>query len=243
MVKGTIREAVAEIIKLGGKDIFKDSKLLSSQSSSNPFKFAKVGDYVKFGSYPQTSNGDIQPIEWQVLSIENNKMLVISRYGLDCKCFDSYSNVGFRKGIMPTGLDAKRFGPNSNLWKNSEIRKWLNGDFYNKAFSEDEKKFINFSNLSDVDTTDNVFLLSKKEAEKYFANNTARQCKATEYAVKNGAKVYDGDVKKAVGCSCWWLRSRELCFVYLVDFDGDVHHFAVVICDYILARPALWINL
>ena len=221
MVNGTIREAVAEIIKLNGKDIFKDSKHLSSQSSSNPFKSAKIGDYVKFGSYPQTSNGDIQPIEWQVLSIENNKMLVISRYG----------------------LDAKRFGSNSNVWKNSEIRKWLNGDFYNKAFSEEEKKFINFSNLSDVDTTDNVFLLSKEEAKKYFANDTARQCKATDYAVKNGAKVYDGDVKKAVGCSCWWLRSRELCFVYLVDFDGDVHHFAVVICDYILARPALWINL
>ena len=243
MVKGTIREAVAEIIKLKGKDIFTNSKLLSSQSSSNPFKSAKVGDYVKFGSYPQTSNGDIQPIEWQVLSIENNKMLVISRYGLDCKPFDSYSNVGFRKGIMPTGLDAKRFGPNSNLWKNSEIRKWLNCNFYNKAFSADEKKFINFSNLSDVDTIDNVFLLSKKEAEKYFANNEERQCKATDYAVKNGAKVYNREVKVAVGYSCWWLRSRTLCFVYLVDFDGDFHNFVVVIYDYILARPALWINL
>ena len=243
MVKGTIREAVAEIIKLNGKDIFKDLKRLSSQSSSNPFKSAKIGDYVKFGSYPQTSDGDIQPIEWQVLSIENNKMLVISRYGLDCKCFDSYSNVGFRQGIMPTGLDAKRFGPNSNLWKNSEIRKWLNGDFYNKAFSADEKKFINFSNLLDVDTTDNVFLLSKKEAEEYFANNEERQCKATDYAVKNGAQVYNRGVKAALGYGFWWLRSRKLCFVYLVDCEGDVDNFVVVIYDYILARPALWINL
>ena len=77
MVKGTIREAVAEIIKLNGKDIFKDSKHLSSQSSSNPFKSAKIGDYVKFGSYPQTSSGQNQPIEWQVLSIENilNKII------------------------------------------------------------------------------------------------------------------------------------------------------------------------
>ena len=243
MVKGTIREAVAEIIKLGGKDIFKDSKLLSSQSSSNPFKSANLGDYIKFGSYPQTLNGQVQPIEWQVLSKENNKMLVISKYGLDARRFDSSSNVGFRKGIMPTGLDAKRFGPNSNLWKNSEIRQWLNSEFYNKAFTDQEKKCINLSNLSDVGTSDNVFFLSYDEVKKYFANNTARQCKATDYAVKNGAYVYNGDVKKAVGCSCWWLRSRELCFVYLVDFDGDVHHFAVVICDYILARPALWINL
>ena len=184
-------------------------------------KSAKIGDYVKFGSYPQTSDGDIQPIEWQVLSIENNKMLVISRYGLDAKRFDSIFNV----------------------WKNSEIRKWLNGDFYNKAFSADEKKFINFSNLLDVDTTDNVFLLSKKEAEEHFANNEERQCKATDYAVKNGAQVYNRGVKAALGYGFWWLRSRKLCFVYLVDCEGDVDNFVVVIYDYILARPALWINL
>ena len=87
-------------------------------------KNAKVGDYVKFGNYPQTEKGDIQSIEWQVLSREGNKVLVISRYG----------------------LDAKRFDEDSNNWANSEIRKWLNGEFYSKAFTDQEKKSIKSSN-------------------------------------------------------------------------------------------------
>ena len=46
-----------------------------------------VGDYIKFGSYPQTVKGIVRPIEWQVLLKEENKMLIISRYGLDTRRF------------------------------------------------------------------------------------------------------------------------------------------------------------
>ena len=195
--------------------------IISSSTSLNPFTNAKVGEYIKFGSYPQTSNGDIKPIEWLVLSIENNKMLVISRYG----------------------LDAKRFDDDSNVWSNSEIRKWLNGEFYNKAFTDQEKKSINLSNLSDVGTSDNVFLLSAGEAEagKYFSNDEARKCKATEYAVKNGAHVVDN------GYSWWWLRSPVPSYsngVCLVSNDGNIGGYCNVISDINLAaRPALSINL
>ena len=180
----------------------------------NLFKNTKVGDYIKFGNYPQTANGQNQPIEWQVLSKENSKMLVISRYGLDTKRFDS----------------------SSRNWSNSEIRKWLNGDFYNKAFTDQEKKFINLSNLSDVGTTDNVFLLSYDEAKKYFADNDARRCKATDYAVKNGAYVNSDN-----GYSVWWLRSDNFFRVHEVGSDGSIL-FGVPF-DRSLARPALWINL
>ena len=195
-------------------DVNKQIDLTSKGNSS--FKNAKVGDYVKFGSYPQTSNGQNQSIEWQVLSIENGKMLVISRYGLDAKCFDSSSNV----------------------WKNSEICNWLNGEFYNKSFTDQEKKSINLSNLSDVGTSDNVFLLSKDEAEKYFANNDARRCKATDYVLKKN--------NWSDGYWCWWLRSPNPYssnFVCSVNDDGsildyyDVSHFVGVV------RPALWVNL
>ena len=184
---------------------------------------ANVGDYIKFGSYPQTSSGQEQPIEWQVLAKENNKMLVITRYG----------------------LEAKRFDNSSNKWKNSEIRQWLNGDFYNKAFSEDDKKSINLSNLSDVGTSDNVFLLSREEAKKYFANNDLRMCKATDYAVKNGAWVADSDFGSYEGYSWWWLRSSFFFSsngVYIVNYGGIVS-YNFVFNTYDLVRPALWINL
>ncbi len=174
---------------------------------------------VEFGSYPQTVNGDIQPIEWQFLAIENNKMLLLSKYGLDCKIFDV----------------------SSNDWKNSEIRQWLNGEFYNKSFSEKERKNINPLNLSDVGTTDNVFLLSKEEVERYFANNKSRRCKATAYAVKNGAWV-DEDCSY----SWWWIRSpypnlsSQVYFVNTVGVVGDYYHVNYY-CVFV--RPALWVNL
>ncbi len=203
-------------------DIDKQIDLTSKANSA--FKNAKVGDYIKFGNYPQTSSGQNQPIEWQVLSKENNKMLVISRYG----------------------LDAKRFDSSSNNWSNSEIRKWLNGDFYNKAFTDQEKKSINLSNLSDVGTTDNVFFLSKQEAEKYFANDESRKCKATEYAVKNGAWVADSSYGDNAGYSVWWLRSPEPNFsnvVYIVDYGGRLGSYNYVYYVISLARPALSLNL
>ena len=195
-----------------------EARRRAEEARRNPFKNANIGDIVKFGNYPQTSNGDIQPIEWQILSIENNKMLVISRYGLDAKPFDQ----------------------SWNNWSNSEIRNWLNGEFYNKAFTDQEKKSINLSNLSDVGTTDNVFLLSYDEAEKYFANNELRKCKATEYAVKNGVYVSDN------GYSSWRLRSPDLYSdddVYDVDYDGDFGSHYYVYSSNLVTRPALWINL
>ena len=192
-------------------------KSVTSNNTVSSFKNVNVGDYIKFGSYPQTSSGQKQSIEWQVLSKENNKILVISRYG----------------------LDAKRFDRSSNKWANSEIRKWLNGSFYNNAFSVDDKKSINLSNLSDVGTSDNVFLLSYNEVKKYFANDDVRRCKPTEYAKKNGAYVNNN------GFGVWCLRSpypTRSNFVYYVRDDGRVYD------DYVsrgnrVVRPALWINL
>ena len=198
------------------------------QQTESPFKNAKVGDYIKFGNYPQTAVGGILPIEWQVLAIENNKILVISRYG----------------------LDANRFDGGSNNWRNSEIRKWLNGDFYNKAFTDQEKKYINLSNLSDLGTTDNVFLLSKEEAEKYFANDNVRRCKATDYAKKNGAWVSSGGFlfggEHSKGYSWWWLRSPCPALSglgYRVNNVGFISDFYFFDNAGVVVRPALSINL
>ena len=83
--------------------------------------------------------------------------------------------------------------------------------------------------------------MSKEEAEKYFANDDARRCKATEYAKNNGAYVTGN------GCSWWWLRSPNphdmWGNVLDVDYDGDVSSSSVYSIDDLLARPALWINL
>ena len=197
---------------------------IRKSSGSDPFKNVNVGDYMKFGRYPQTAEGEVQPVEWQVLARENNKALVISRYV----------------------LDARRFDPESNDWSESEIRRWLNGEFYNSTFSGEEKvRIISFfsgeENAHIISfNEDNVFLLSREEAEKYFADDDVRKCKPTSYAKAKGALEID-DFSYS-----WWLRSPipdlSDC-VYNVCDDGDVDHLDFVSDDSGSVRPALWINL
>lgn len=179
-----------------------------AEEKINPFKNAKVGDYVKIGRYPQSVKGNIQPIEWRVLAKGENKILVISKYG----------------------LEARRFDRKSNKWNNSEIRQWVNKDFYNKAFNENEKKYINSFD------GDNVFLLSKEEVEKYFAKRSERRCEATDYARANGAdSKYNCD---------WWLRSshpKDIDSVYSIDYDEDISGCRVNYDD-VVVRPAMWIK-
>ena len=181
------------------------------------FENANVGDYVKFGRYPQRLEGEARPVEWRVLAIENNKALVISRYA----------------------LDAMRFDPESNDWSKSEIRRWLNGEFYNSTFSGEEKARIKSFNQ------DNVFLLSREEAEKYFANSDARKCKPTSYAKAKGASEIDD-------FCWWWLRSPYPSIsnrVYYVSNGGDVRYYVHNIINLDVynyngsVRPALWVNL
>ena len=182
----------------------------------NPFKGANVGDMVKFGRYPQTADGGVEDIEWQVLSVEGGKVLAISRYGLDAKPFDD----------------------DSNDWENSEIRDWLNGEFYEDSFNDDEKGIIEFSDPG------KVFLLSNEEAEGYFDSDEDRKCVPTEYAKANGALVSED------GCCYWWLRSPYpdysnpdySKYVYFVNIYGVVNFYDVNRGDG-SARPALWINL
>ena len=208
-------------------------------NSADSHETIQVGDYITFGSYEQdndTSNGK-EDIEWLVLDKKGNKILAISKYGLDAKLYnEEYASV---------------------TWEDCTIRSWLNGEFYNAAFSDDEKQAIiqtavsadknpKYSTDPGNDTTDNVFLLSIKEVEKYFSSDIARQCAATDYAVAQGAYT-NSNYTVDDGVSCWWwLRSpgdyqRSAAYV---SSDGSVSHYGVNVSkDNVCVRPALWINL
>ena len=101
---------------------------------------------VLLGSYPQGTDGTVQPIEWEVLKQEGNKALLISK----------------------NDLTQRRFDEDSNAWADSEIRHWLNNEFLNAAFTEADKTAILETELPDVGTTDKVFLLSSEEAETLY---------------------------------------------------------------------------
>ena len=206
--------------------------------SGNPFARAEVGDYVEMGTYPQTATGDVQPIEWQVLHIDedNNRVLVVSRYILDQYVFNSSTTAIAKNG-----------------WKDSSIRPWLNNTFYNTAFSRKEKGYIASTEIATpsivitydeiITTTDKVFLLSgdshgNGEANEYFADNTARQCAPTPYAALK-CDSYQGYY-------WWWLRSPirgDVNGVYCVYGAGSFSICGEPNSTGIGVRPALWIDL
>ena len=127
-------------------------------------------------------------------------------------------------------------------WEISDMRAYLNGEFYEKAFSGEEKKWIAETEVSNEtpadyktdcgnDTLDRLFLLSTREAEDYFADNAAR-------------RTTDPETGKNVS---WWLRdpgklsSKAAC--YVGDYGNySTGGFSVTNTD-LGARPAMWVIL
>ena len=191
----------------------------------------KVGKTIEFGNYPQDKDGTEKPIEWIVMKKEGNQVLLLSKYVLDAKPYN--------KELEDV------------TWETSDIRQWLNNEFYTTAFNKAEKAKIQTSLIKNEDnskygtnggndTGDKVFLLSEKETETLFSNKEERIAKATEYATKSG--VYVNEEKAA----CWWLRSPgyKSDNAAEVDYDGWVYrHGYDVDGNHDGVRPALHLNL
>lgn len=179
---------------------------------------------IAFGRYPQASKNENALIEWLVLKNDGSKALLISKYALDCQQYHT----------------SRIFG----TWENCTLRKWLNGAFFNNAFSVEEQKQIlsttvTTTDYSTVNTKDRVFLLSIAEAQKYFGSDSVRQCQGTVYCFAQSAyKAGNGD------CD-WWLRSSNRSgYTAYVDDDGRIYENGTPVDnDNIAVRPALWIDL
>ena len=235
MDAGKYIEAYEALIALEDyKDSAEKANSIYTEYKMDKLKIANVGDYVFFGAYEQdnnTSNGK-EDVEWLVLDVKDGKALVISKYALDRQQYNtSYTDV---------------------TWETCTLRKWLNNDFINSAFTDNEKAMIPtvtvsadknpyYSTNPGNETQDQVFLLSITEANKYFSSYSARQCKPTEYAVAGGAYVNSSN-----GNCNWWLRSpgdlqNNAASVndggYFGMYSGNVDNNVYAV------RPALWIDL
>ena len=194
----------------------------------------KKGDIIKFGNYYKS------PIEWLVLDVKGNEVLLISRYGLDCKPYH-------HGGIYIS-------------WEDCDLRKWLNNDFIKSAFSEEDAKKIKVSELKNEDnpkfgtrggndTRDRIFCLSIAEAKKYFRKDNDRQCQptASTYSYARSCHRYinvDGWWSSDINsCSCyWWLRSpgNNRKYATYVDSNGWFNLYGHSIHSaFHVVRPAL----
>ena len=199
---------------------------------SNEYNEIKVGDIITLGTYPQGKNGEIKPIEWQVLDVNNGQAFVISKYALDCKPFnESYTSV---------------------TWETCSLRKWLNKDFYKRAFSNKDKTKIVIATVTadknprwlvthqGNNTQDKVFLLSTKEANEYFKSDSARKCKGTDYCNNKPGAFTD----RYTGCCVWWLRSSGLISYDADNFNSNGHvQEDSVSFPFYAVRPAMWIKI
>ena len=174
-----------------------------------PHRSTQPGEIITFGTYPQTADGaDRTPIKWRVLQNSGRELFIVSEYIVDCKRYHGeYADI---------------------TWRDCDLRKWLNDEFYNAAFNAAEKGVVKTTRCTDngegsPDTEDKVFLLSVAEVKSLTdrLGKDLRRAVGTEFAkVKkvDGCHlyVYDKSVDedyiaengKKHGCSWWWLRTQ-----------------------------------
>ena len=173
----------------------------SVNKSTQPEKL--VVEYVTFGNYPQTATGDDNtPIEWIVLERDGESALLLSRYGLEEREYNEE---------MVSEI----------TWEQCTLREWLNDEFYNRAFSQEEKQYIIKSDVSAGKnpsyptnpgnaTKDNVFLLSIVEAETYLLGSEAGLCSPSDYVIAHNW-FYSIIEEEKWDNAWWWLRSPGGC--------------------------------
>lgn len=183
-----------------------------------------------------------EPVEWRVLSSKNGNLFVMAEKVLDSRAYNG--NVS------------------AVTWETSDIRAWLNNEFFNAAFSAEEKAMIKTTGVANPsnstygtpggnNTNDKLFLLSFDEAQNaaygFIPGNSgdpARKALGTDYSESCGLCVFTG--MPSNGSCFWWLRSPgETPAKVGVVFDnggfpnyGDIPNQACV-----GIRPAFKINL
>ena len=187
------------------------------------------------------------PIEWDILSEKDGKALIIANLLLDSQeYYNNYTNEETQhNGQMGY----------SNNYELSNIRKWLNDNFYNSAFNSLEKSLIEKTTVDNSsssttsnentyacnNTEDYMFLLSYEEATTYYHANKQRQTQGTDYAKCQGLLTNSPSL-----ANMWWLRSpynNSGWGVLRVDYFGTVEGHSAVNQTKTGIRPACYIIL
>lgn len=202
-----------------------------------------------------------EPITWNVLSDANGEYYILSSVLLDAHCYYDSDSADF---------ESEEYRTNNGIYKNnyeySDIRSWLNDEFYNSAFAlgkshiqtttVDNSASTTFSDENSYacdNTQDNVFLPSYKDytngsygfSAPDNPDDARRCCKTTDWARARGAwyddnkyHLYNGD---------YWTRSpssEESDVVSSVAYIGWVDSAEWVVDQAcVCVRPALSIKI
>lgn len=193
-----------------------------TKTNSNGYYLGSDGNY--YGLY-SSSYYKVEPIKWRILSVENGKVLLLSENVLTNLAYYKSSLLStFTQTALPGGGIIIDSYAEENKYSDSYIRTWLNGTFYNDAFTSTEKTKIQQTEVDNSasttssssnsyacdNTTDKVFLLSYSELKNtdyLFSsetnNDVLREKTATDFA--NAHDSYYSSSSK--GTLSWWTRS------------------------------------
>lgn len=224
----------------GSSEEKKESAAQTAETSLNTASVVKGGE-VTFGRYKQKYKSDDGPdaIAWIVLDVQDGKALLLSKYALDVKPYNTE--------IMDI------------TWEQCTLRSWLNNEFFMTAFNENEQSAILTTHVDNSraqgnsawdidggnDTEDRIFLLSWHEVfDLYFTSNSDRKCVVTGYALENNAWTVGSDNVNGWPTGAWWLRSPGFTQMNAASVaqNGASSHYYVHCNDYVV-RPALWVKL
>lgn len=167
-----------------------------------------------------------EPLTWTVLDPEEG--YVMSNIAIDAQAYENFSYYdpdSFDSASGPMVYNGKDCKYLANDWSKCSLREWLNKDFYNTAFTAEEKAqigktYLNNNNsfnssLDGAGTFDKIFTISFYDAinsdygfdEDGSHSDFTRIKPATDYAMCQGAEVvsYTGG-----NIPYWWLRTTGL---------------------------------
>lgn len=199
---------------------------------------AKIGDEILFGTFDTDSTNYMdERITWYVIDKKDDMVLLISTHVLAPRYYHN--------------------GQKGTTWADSNLRKILNEDFLEYAFSKYEQELIVTSEVETQDnvqfgtaggeiTNDKIFILSAEEAELYLSDEGG--IKATNVAKMAGVNV---DAGNGINNSekdfntWWWLRTMGETEkkAAVIDTQGKVDYTGrYVTTGSGGVRPAMWVR-
>ena len=208
-------------------------------------KLVAPGDTYSFGN-----------INWRILDVQGESALLLTEDIVEKRAYN---------------IEQKAV-----TWKTCSLRKYLNGEFYNRFTSKDRARILpcknsnentvftsmtgkNYNTSGGASTKDSVFLLSLKEAKRYFKTSDVHtKTFWNDHYPNSWLDFYEKQLPEYTPQSdklkttyngkawWWWLRSPgfDRSSAAHVDYGGDldVSGYSVDIVEGGV-RPALWLNL
>ena len=219
---------------------------VSATPNSSSYKFDN-GTTISSGT---TYWFKCEPIVWNVLNNNSGEYYIVSSVLLDAHCY--YNSTSTRTIDEQTVY--------ANNYKYSDIRTWLNEDFYNSAFA------LGNSHIQTT-TVDNSAATTDKTSNKYACANTqdkvflpsyqdyinssygfptqeSRCCRTTDWARARGAYLFSQTGAYAYN-DYYWTRSPRpdgSHYAWIIYADGSLD-YSDVIDTTVSVRPGLSITI